>query len=291
MTGHHAGPLAAQARRSQASPRATNPLQLGPIDKVYVIWLGGASCEGCSVAATGATHPRIEQLLTGAIPGLPRVELVHSLLAVESGADWVENLVMAERGELDGPYVIVWEGSVVDESTAGEGYWSALGLDPEDGRQVTSGEWLRPLAPGAAALLAVGTCASWGGVPAAEGKPTSAMSVVDHLWDGYRSTAGIPVVRVPGCAPAGDNILETTAALLLALNGLAPLPELDEVGRPAWLFAETAHDQCRRRHYYDKGVFSQAPGESECLLELGCWGPVVVCNVPSGAWSTVGEVA
>lgn len=272
-------PFDALARRSQARPSLPNPLQLGPIEKVYLIWLGGGSCEGCSVATTGATHPRIEQLLTGAVPGLPRVELVHSLLAVESGSNWIENLVMAERGELDAPYVLVWEGSVADESIAGEGSWSALGVDPWDGREVTSSEWLRRLAPGAAALVAVGTCAAWGGIPAAEGNPTGSMSVGDHLGAGYRSAAGVPVVRIPGCAPIGDNVLETLASLLLALNGLAPLPELDAQGRPAWLFAETAHEQCHLRHYYDKGVFSQASAEGECLVELGCWGPVVDCNM------------
>lgn len=272
-------PFDSLARRSRARPSQPNPLQLGPIEKVYVIWLGGGSCEGCSVATTGATHPRIEQLLTGAVPGLPRVELVHSLLAVESGADWIENLVMAERSELDAPYVLVWEGAVADESTAGNGSWSALGVDPSDGRGITSSEWLRRLAPGAAALVAVGTCAAWGGIPAAEGNPTGSMSVNEHLGSEYRSSAGVPVVRIPGCAPVGDNVVETLVGLLLALNGLAPLPDLDADGRPAWLFAETAHDGCHRLHYYDKGVFSGVPGEAECLVELGCWGPVVDCNM------------
>ncbi|MEO5679046.1 MAG: hydrogenase expression protein HypE, partial [Acidimicrobiales bacterium] len=182
-----------------------DPLALGPLSKVYLIWLGGASCEGCTVSVTGATHPRLEQLMTGVIPGLPRVELIHSLLSTESGTEWIANLLMAERGELDAPYIITWEGSVMDESRAGTGAWSGLGEDPRTGRQIPTSVWLDRLAPGAAAVIAVGTCAAWGGIPAAAGNPTGAMGLTDNLGAGYRSTAGVPVVNIPGCAPLGDN--------------------------------------------------------------------------------------
>jgi hydrogenase small subunit len=231
------------------------------------------------VAATGGTHPRLEQLLTGVIPGVPRVELIHSLLSMESGADWVHNLVMAERGELDAPYVITWEGSVMDENSSGDGHWMGLGQDPETGCQVTSMEWLDRLSPGAAAVIAIGTCATWGGIPAAKGNPTSAMSVTDHLGACYRSAAGVPIINVPGCSPIGDNYLETAAATLLFLQGLAPVPEFDELGRPAWLFGETVHRHCPRVDYYEEGVFAEEAGDKECLVELGCWGPVVQCNI------------
>ncbi|MGQ0520873.1 MAG: hydrogenase expression protein HypE [Actinomycetota bacterium] len=273
------GPLAPIARRSSAHGPSHDPMALGPLSKVYLIWLAGASCEGCSVAATGGTHPRLEQLLTGAIPGLPRVELVHCLLSTESGTQWLENLYMAERGELDAPYLITWEGSVLDESTAEDGFWFGLGEDPATGRQLTSREWLDRLAPGAAAVIAIGTCASWGGIPAASNNPTGACGLGDHLGAGFVSAAGVPVVNIPGCAPLGDNYTETAAALLLHLNGLAPLPELDEHGRPAWLFADTVHVACPRLGYYDEGVFATEAGSTTCLVELGCWGPVVQCNI------------
>ena len=272
------GPLAPIAVRSAAAATPPNPLQLGPLSKVYLIWLAGASCEGCTVATIGAVRPRVEQLLTGEIPGLPRVELVHACLSVESGEEWIHNLVMAERGELDAPYVITWEGSVTDELTSRDGFWSGLGSDP-DGEQTTSSDWLRRLAPGAAALIAVGTCAAWGGVPSGKGNATGAMGVGAYLGDDYRSAAGLPVVNVPGCAPIGDNYTETVAALLLALNQLAPLPEFDDLGRPAWLFGESVHSSCSRVSYYDDGVFASDLDSKECLVELGCWGPVVQCNI------------
>ena len=168
----------------------------------------------------------------------------------------------------------------MDETVSGEyGYWMGLGEDREDGRQITSLEWLDRLAPGAAAVLSIGTCACWGGIPAAQGNPTNAMGVMDHLGKDYRSALGLPVINIPGCSPVGDNITETAAAALLFLNGLAPLPEFDELGRPAWLFTETVHRHCPRAGYYEEGVFAHSYGDKECLVELGCWGPIVQCNI------------
>lgn len=209
------------------------------MDHVYLIWLGGASCDGCTVSVTGGTRPRFEQLLVGAIPGIPKVELVHSDFSIESGEAWINNLVLAQRAELDAPYVLTWEGSVMDESRAGTGYWGGLGRDPQDGRQLTSRDWLDRLAPGAAATVAIGTCASWGGIPAAAGSPTGATGVGKRLGPSYRSRLGLPLITVPGCAPAGDDYLETLLAVLLYANGLGPEPELDALGRPAWLFGHS----------------------------------------------------
>ncbi len=272
-------PLAPIAVRSAAMAGAKDSLHLGPLEKVYLIWMVGASCDGCTVAVSGATNPRVEHLLAGIIPGLPRIDIVHTVLSMESGPEWVANLFMAERGELDAPYVITWEGSIMDESLAGDGFWMGLGEDPETGRQITSLEWLDRLAPGAAATIAIGTCATWGGIPAAKGNPTGAMGVMDYLGKDYRSAFGVPVVNVPGCSPIGDNYIETAAAVLLFLQGVAPLPEFDELGRPAWLFGETVHRHCPRAGYYEEGVFAEEYGAKECLVELGCWGPVVQCNI------------
>ncbi len=272
-------PLAPIGIRSQVLEDPPDVLALGPLKKIYLIWMVGASCDGCTVAVSGGTHPRVEHLLAGIVPGLPRVELVHTVVSTESGPEWVHNLFMAERGELDAPYVITWEGSVMDESIAGDGYWMGLGEDPQTGRQFTSLEWLDRLAPGAAAVIAIGTCATWGGIPSAKGNVTNAMGVMDYLGKDYRSAFGVPVVNIPGCAPIGDNYLEAAAATLLFLNGLAPLPEFDELGRPAWLFGETVHRHCPRAGYYEEGVFAKEYGDKECLVELGCWGPVVQCNI------------
>jgi hydrogenase small subunit len=253
------------------------------------------SCDGCSIAAVGATMPTVESLLTGKLPGVPRLVLHHTALQVEAGDAFVEPMRRALRGELGAPYVIVYEGSIADERKAGAfgGYWSAIGeeLDEATGqmRQVPSAEWASRLAPGAAAVIAIGTCATWGGIPAAYGNPTGAMSMMDFLGADYRSTLGVPVVNIPGCPPIGDNFTETVAAVLLFLQGLGPLPEFDDLGRPAWLFGETVHRNCVRAGYYEEGTFAQEYGGKECLVEVGCWGPVVQCNITSrGAINHIG---
>ncbi|MGH2706642.1 MAG: hydrogenase expression protein HypE [Actinomycetota bacterium] len=273
-------PFAPIGIRSQGAP-VERPAQvrLGPLDKIYLIWMVGGSCDGCTIAVTGATNPPVEHLLAGIVPGMPKVELIHTVVSVESGPEWVHNLFMAERGELDSPFVIVWEGSMFDETRSGDGYFMGLGEDPESGRTITSAEWMRRLAPKAAAVVAIGTCATWGGIPAAEGNPTGSMGVMDYLGKDFRSAFGVPVVNIPGCSPVGDNFMETAAAVVLFLQGLAPLPEFDELGRPAWIYGETVHRHCPRAGYYEEGVFAKEYGDKECLVELGCWGPVVQCNI------------
>ena len=257
----------------------------GPLDKVYAFWLSGMSCDGCTISAVGATEPSVEELLTGALPGIPMVVLHHYATAIESGDHFTHAMERAERGELGHPYVIVYEGSIADETLTTRGEpWAAEGALPTWGpsgerRRVPTAEWVRRMAPGAAAVIAIGTCATWGGIPASAGNPTGAMSMMDFLGRDYRSAFGLPVVNVPGCAPLGDNFTEVVASLLLFLNKQAPLPEFDELGRPAWLLGDTVHRHCPRAGWYEEGTFAHEYGDKECLVEVGCWGPVVNCNI------------
>ncbi|MDQ3527394.1 MAG: hydrogenase expression protein HypE [Actinomycetota bacterium] len=266
---------------------ATNATRFGPLEKVHAFWFAGMSCDGCSVAVTGATNPSVESLMLGAHPGVPRVVLHHPVINMESGPYYLKAAEEAIAGTLDAPYVVILEGSIADETIAHVqgGYWSATGEEPwgPDGalRSVSSTEWVARLAPNAAAMLAIGTCATWGGVPSAAGNPTGAMSLMDFLGKDYRSVLGVPVVNVPGCPPVGDNFTETVAAVLYFLQGFGPLPEFDELGRPAWLFGETVHRRCVRGAYYEEGTFAEEFGDPECLVEVGCWGPVVNCNITS----------
>lgn len=263
---------------------------LGPIKVVHAFWLAGMSCDGCSVAVTGATAPSVEDLLIGRLPGVPRVVLHHPVLSVEAGNAFVRNYEMAAEGELNAPYVVIFEGSVPNERLAEEtgGYWCAMGSETIP-KPIPTTRWLSRMAPGAAAVIAIGTCATWGGIPAAYGNPTDAMSVMDFLGKEYLSALGLPVINVPGCSPVGDNFTETVGAILLFLNGLGPLPEFDELGRPAWLFNQTVHQRCVRAGNYEEGTFAKEYGDKECLVEIGCWGPVVQCNITSrGAINHVG---
>ncbi len=266
-------------------------LPLGPLETIHVFWMAGMSCDGCTITVAGATNPGIEGLLLGTVPAMPKVILHHPVLSVEAGSHFMEAFKKAYNGTLGDPYVVVFEGSVPDERIAKRmgGYWSAMGSEVIGGeaegggggeqRMIPTAEWLTRLAPGSAATIAIGTCATWGGVPAAEGNPTNAMSVMDHLGKEFRSAFGLPVINIPGCAPQGDNFTETVFAILLFLQGLGPLPSFDELGRPSWLYGETVHRTCTRAGYYEEGVFAEEYGDKECLVEIGCWGPVVQCNI------------
>src|SRR3712207_4449439 len=102
----------------------------GPVKVVHAFWLAGMSCDGCSISVTGATNPKVEDLLNGNLPGLPKVILHHPVLSVEVGEDFTHAYELAAKGELDAPYVCIYEGSIADERIAAEtdGYFSAMGL-------------------------------------------------------------------------------------------------------------------------------------------------------------------
>ncbi len=119
----------------------------------------------------------------------------------------------AEQNALD-PFVLVVEGSIPNELINGEGHWSGLGVNPDTGQPITTNEWVDRLAPKAAAVIAVGTCATYGGIPAMKNNPTGAMGLPDFLgWD-WRSRSGLPIVCIPGCPAQPDNITETLLYLL-----------------------------------------------------------------------------
>ena len=170
---------------------------------VHILWMnGGLSCDGDSVALTAATQPSIEEIVLGALPGLPKIAVHWPLIdfecGPEQGADnFIEWWHKADRGELE-PFVLVVEGSIPNEAIKREGYWCGFGNNPDTGQPMTTTEWLDRLAPKATAVVAVGTCATYGGIHAMAGNPTGAMGVPDYLgWD-WKSKAGHPDRVRPG---------------------------------------------------------------------------------------------
>ncbi len=133
-------------------------------------------------------------------------------------------------------------------------------------------------------MVAAGTCATYGGIHAMAGNPTGCMGLADYLGWNWRSKAGLPIVNVPGCPVQPDNFMETLLYLLYQAAGLAPMIPLDEQLRPTWLFGKTVHEGCDRGGYYEQADFANEYGSPKCLVKLGCWGPVVNCNVAKRGW-------
>jgi hydrogenase small subunit len=252
---------------------------------VNVIWMtSGLGCDGDTIAMTAATSPRLEELLRGAVPGMPPVVLYNPLLAYETGEDFVQHWYAAEAGRLD-PFILVLEGSVPNERINRDGHWSGFGVDPETGQPITTCSWIDRLVPRAAIVMAVGTCAAYGGIPAMKNNPTGAMGLGNYLGRDFASRLGIRVVNLPGCPVQPDNITETLMYLVLQLAGMTPEIDLDDQGRPRWLFERTVHEGCDRAGLAEQGDFADRPGDSQgCLVKLGCRGPVVRCNVPVRGW-------
>lgn len=255
-----------------------------PVDQIDVLWItAGLSCDGDTISITAATQPSIEDVILGAIPGIPKIRLHNAVLAYETGDDFLKAFHAAAEGKLD-PYILVIEGSIPNEEIKSEGYWAAFGTDKETGQPITTCQWIDRLAPNALAIITAGTCAAYGGIHAMAGNPTGCMGLADYLGHQWRSKLDIPIVNVPGCPVQPDNFMETLLYLLYQVAGRAPMIPLDGVLRPTWLFSQTLHEGCDRGGYYEQAEFAEEYGQRECIVRLGCWGPVVQCNVGKRGW-------
>ncbi|MBV8549872.1 MAG: hydrogenase expression protein HypE [Acidobacteriaceae bacterium] len=255
-----------------------------PVPEIHIVWMtSGLGCDGDSVSITAAMQPSIEDVVLGAIPGLPKVYVHNPVIAYEVGDDFLKHWYLAAEGKLD-PFVLVVEGSIPNEKIKREGYWAALGTDPATGQPIPTATWIDRLAPRALAVVGAGTCATNGGIHAMAGNPTGCMGLQDYLGQTWKSKAGLPIVNVPGCPVQPDNFMETLLYLLYQVAGLAPMIPLDDQNRPKWLFGRTVHEGCDRAGYYEQGDFAEEYGSPKCIVKLGCWGPVVNCNVPKRGW-------
>ena len=189
----------------------------------------------------------------------------------------------AARGELDN-FVLVMEGSIPNEKISGDGYWAAYGTDPQTGNPITIPEWLDRLAAESTRgrhrrnLL----CLRRHPCDERQRHRLHGRGRLSRL--GLEIQSGLPIVNVPGCPVQPDNFMETLLYLLRQLAGLAPMIPIDEAGRPKWLFGKTVHEGCDRAGYFEQADFTHEYGSPKCLVKIGCWGPVVQCNVPKRGW-------
>jgi hydrogenase small subunit len=254
------------------------------LDELHVLWItAGLGCDGDTIAMTAATQPSIEELVRGAFPGIPRLRLHNPVLSRENGDEFMERFRLAAAGQLE-QFILVIEGSIPNERNKAEGYWAGFGTTAPFGQPILTCDWIDRLAPHAWAVVAMGTCATYGGVHALVGNPTGCMGLPDYLGWQWKSRADVPIVCIPGCPVQPDNCTQTLLYLLQQAAGKAPMIQLDEALRPTFLFPQTVHEGCDRGGYYEQADFAAEYGSPRCIVKIGCWGPVVVCNVPKRGW-------
>ena len=185
-----------------------------------------------------------------------------------------------------GTFILVLEGSVPDEQLSGDGHWTGFGVNEFDGQPITVNEWIDRLAPKAEAVLAVGTCATYGGIPAMRNNPTGAMGLPDYLgwaWTSRSRPADRLPARLPGAARQHHR--DAASSSRCSSTGQAPRPSSTTGCARRRLFERTAREGCSRAGFTEQGLFAKTYGnDSRCLVKLGCKGPIAKCNVPQRGW-------
>ncbi len=240
-----------------------------------LLWLQGSGCSGCSVSLLNSVSPSARNILVDEIiPGKHVSVRFHPTVMAGAGDSAVDELERT-RKELKGQYVLVVEGSV---PVAAGGVYAMIG--ERDGKEISVHSWVRSLGQDALAVIAVGTCAAFGGIPAGAPNPTGSVSVQEvFLSEGIQT----PLINVPGCPPHPDWLVGTVASVLL--RGLPKESDLDEYLRPKAFYGQLIHENCPRRAYFDEGKFAKKLSDPYCLYELGCKGPVTHADCPIRLWN------
>lgn len=245
------------------------------VTEIPVLFLQGGSCTGCSVSLLNSKSPTIQDIVLGeTIPSKHLSVLWHPNVSAAQG-DQVIEIIDDILKKPKGSFVLVIEGTI---ATKDEGVYCEVG--ERNGHGVTMLQHLLDLAPKAMAIISMGTCASFGGIPAAEPNPTGSKPVYKVLEEHGIDT---PVVNVPGCPPHPDWFVGTVATVLI--GGLAAI-DVDEHKRPKAFYGNLIHDNCPRRGQFDQGNFAKDFGDDGCLYALGCKGPVTHSDCPIRKWNS-----
>ena len=249
-----------------------NPVIVRAVEKALknhpVLWLQGQGCTGCSVSLLNSVEPPIADVL------LKIISLQYHPTVMASEGELALETLYHIAEEYKGTFSLVVEGAI---PTAADGKYCLVG--EMDHREITMMEMVKDLGAKADSILAVGTCASFGGIPAAEGSITGAKSVTELL-----EPLGIktPVVNIAGCPPHPDWIVLTIHHLLTK-----GLPERDDSGRPLMFFEENIHDNCPHLDEYDNGEMSEKLSDRKgCRMDIGCKGPSTYADCFKRKWNS-----
>ena len=246
---------------------------LGSATRPSVIWLSFQHCTGCSESLLRSGNPLTDRLTVENLI-LNFISLdYHETLQVAAGFQ-AEAARQAAMTANYGNYILIVDGSL---PTAENEWWVAVA-----GHSGLS--MLREAVAGAAAVVAVGACATFGGIPAAAPNPSKAMGVGDLMSSGLIPTRSL--VNLAGCPPVPEVITGTLAYYVV--NG--SLPPLDALQRPKIFFGKSVHDCCPRLDFFNAGKFAtsfddEGARQGHCLLLLGCKGPDTMNACTTNKWN------
>ena len=242
--------------------------------EIPVVWIQGAACSGCIVSLLNSFSPSVHTVLLRHLTPGKHVNLLVQATAMAAQGEQVIQVIENTPKAKPGGYVLVVEGSM----QLTHPMFATLGEEGE--REVPVFERVADLARSAMAVVGMGTCAAFGGIPAGEPNPTGAVGIAELL---AREKIDTPVINIPGCPPHPDWLVGSLAAVMR--YGLDAV-EVDELGRPLMYFGQLVHDNCPRRADFDAGKFARNFGEPGCLYELGCKGPVTYADCPTRMWNS-----
>ncbi len=249
-----------------ALPASMAPAMAASLAKAQrqsVIWLSFQECTGCTESLTRSLSPTLDDLIFDFIS----LDYHHTLQAASGHA--AEEARMQAMEAHKGKYIVAVDGSVPVKD--GGIYSTIAGMSNLDILEETTKD--------AFAVVAIGSCAAFGGLPLADPNPTGAVPVTELVTDK-------PVINIPGCPP----IPEAMAAVLAHVLTFGILPELDSLGRPKSFYGESVHDRCYRRPFYDRGEFAESFDDEGakkgwCLYKLGCKGPATSNACATVKWN------
>jgi hydrogenase small subunit len=246
------------------------------VKELPVVYLQTAACSGCAVSLLNSASPTIKNVLIDQIaPGVHINLRFHPVVMAAAGDLAIQAMEDTAKQKKDG-FVLVVDGAV---STAGNAVYGAVG--ERNGKPVTMMQRVIELSRDALAVIALGTCAAFGGIPAAKPNPTNCQPVSKVL---AANNIKKPLINIPGCPPHPDWFVGTVASVIL--KGLPTSDDLDDLLRPKAFYGKLIHENCPRRAYFDEGKFAKKFGDEGCLYELGCKGPITYADCPLRKWNS-----
>jgi len=248
---------------------------MSDIKEMPAVWISAGACGGCAISVLNTVAPSIKNVLIDeVIPGV-HISLKFQLNISAGSGSQVMKVLEDVGQQKQGEFLLIVDGVV---STADGGIFCTVGERGEE--RIPVRQWVVELGKKALAVMALGTCSCFGGIPGARPNPSGVKKLMDiYKEEGVKT----PLINVPGCPPHPDWFVGTLAKLLIA--GLPKPEDLDDWLRPKEFYGMLIHENCQRRAYFDEGKFAKHFGEPGCLYELGCKGPITYADCPLKQWN------